>query len=643
VASSKAASEAPTAKKSIADELADIQVRAQEAALNRGDLGTPPMSPGSVGSGGSDGGLEMGGALDASLFTHEQALEFDEHGDIIPAPAGNFVDVSDIRDDGKPVNAPDPADIVLALRPMLPAVTTYTDGGDGTDDGPRSIGATLHEQQQIDQEQGSIFDLIDSSLKKTEEVAHAVANRLVALAIRRAVRRKLRLLRTNRDSGDDCAQLADIASHAVLSRQEVLEKSARVQATHILRVGTKRFLKAHHPEFETMTGVDRANPALPLPVGVVGGVSEMASQVAAEAAHAARAYAEEAQQAELARTVQEVDVALHSSQLKRRGNVMMSHVQQGQGGADGDKAHLAEGGTIAVTAEATAEELKVARMNMLYKSRQVQAMVQCISFESFSTGPIPERVFPARPYLHARVAGQEGRANAWIGETPPLWVAHSFLPGDQQEFSWPTLGFDDVNKGFPVWFKVRVFQDIIFEVLDAGSGLLVGQLRVGFDELMTQERNADNIATFFCDLQYSPNYGGGIAKGSIRFIVDTREEAFKLPPMPEDYWDHHQSQHWATYPITPISTGVVRQQFREVAGEYDRMMVVNPVFYGFSVRFKGRNKFECHFLHPMFTGYQMLRKPLSLKKMQAMELEAAKKIKPNPFKYVVVAPTVPCI
>ena len=623
--------------KTIAEELAEIQLRAQEAALNRGDLGTPPLHDAPRRNN------DVAIAADESLFTHEQALEFDENGDIVPLPAADFIDISDVRDDGQPIDAPDPADVVLQLG--APVIVPYSEPIISEDAVTAHAGTMESEPQPIARvhEQGSLFDLIDSSLDNRDMIAHAVATRLVSLSVRRATRRQLRLLRVNQAAGEDKAQLMDVPWHFKIERSEIVRLFSKTQATQIIRIGTKRYLKEHHPEIaEELVQLTLARRR-----GIMAsGVSEMASEIALRGAQDAREK-EEDKIIDIyeavdsvgttleGKTVESIDVNLHFSQQRRRKNVIMGRV-------DNDSRHsesistekfLAEGGKIETRSNQSEEAKKAARMNMLYKSRKVQAMVQCISFEGFNTGPIPERIFPARPYLHARVAGQELRPNAWIGETPPLWVAHSTLPGDQEEFSWPNLGFDRSNRGFPEMFKVRVFQDIIFEVLDGGSGLLVGSLRVGFDELMTQERTADNVATFFCDLKFSRNYGGGMSKGAIRFIVDTREEAFKLPPMPDDYWTKHQSQHWATYPIIPISTGIVRQQYREVAGEYDRMMIVNPVFFGFTVRFKGRAKYESHFFHPMFTGYQILRKPLSIKRMQEMELTAAKKLKPNPFKW----------
>merc|ERR1711871_78216 len=94
------------------------------------------------------------------------------------------------------------------------------------------------------------------------------------------------------------------------------------------------------------------------------------------------------------------------------------------------------------------------------------------------------------------------------------------------------------------------------------------------------------------------------------------------------------SQHWDTMPIPPIATGVVRQQFKDISTRYDRMMIVHPCFFGFSFRFKGSvTTNESHFIHPMYTGFQMLRKPMTKKQLAEIELENARKKKANPFKW----------
>ena len=69
-------------------------------------------------------------------------------------------------------------------------------------------------------------------------------------------------------------------------------------------------------------------------------------------------------------------------------------------------------------------------------------------FEYFSTKVIPQRVFPSRPYLSARISGQESRKFAWRGKTPHLWKAHSFLPSDQPEFTWSAINMNPENEGF---------------------------------------------------------------------------------------------------------------------------------------------------------------------------------------------------
>jgi hypothetical protein len=72
----------------------------------------------------------------------------------------------------------------------------------------------------------------------------------------------------------------------------------------------------------------------------------------------------------------------------------------------------------------------------------------------------------------------------------------------------------------------------------------------------------------------------------VKVTADVGAADWVFPSRPEDYWKSKRSQHWTTYPLVPISTGIVRQKFRDVARLYDRQQIIHPAAYGFTIRFK---------------------------------------------------------
>jgi hypothetical protein len=106
-----------------------------------------------------------------------------------------------------------------------------------------------------------------------------------------------------------------------------------------------------------------------------------------------------------------------------------------------------------------------------------------------------------------------------------------------------------------------------------------------------------------------------------------------LARKPTEYWNHKRSQHWTTYPNFPISTGIVRQKYRDIARLYDRQQLVHPAIVGFCIRFKGHPKDEVNFIHPMFTDFSLVRKPLPGVVLEEIRRQAQLGQKTNPFKY----------
>ena len=508
--------------------------------------------------------------------------------EIAPLPVPDRLDVSTVLDDGAEINDPDVAED---------------------------------------------YDLLymDASIINELDLASSHAKRLVASSLRRAVRRMMRQLRVLGGVETDAYRLGYPPHHLqMISPEDIRHRFAKLQVTQCIRIGVKRHLQNHHP-LEAALLENSQGSFVQGDLGVPSHlVSEMASNIALniKPEMSIDSFDSESQNVSLNQT----SVTTTSSSMRRRRGVVMQHSMAES--SKTDATILEEGGSIIERQGTVDAKLKDARMQQLYKSRQVQAMITVTGFEGFSTKVIPQRIFPTRPYLTARIAGQENRKFAWKGETAPLWRAHTYIPEDMTDFSWPNINLDPECKGFGESFKMRVFQDCVFDIVDGGSGLLVASLRVGFDELMLCERGTDDSVTMHCDLMFSPNYGGRSSKGYIHFIVDTRPEVFVLPPLPDDYWEHHQSQHWTTMPIPPIATGIVRQNFKDISTRYDRMMIVHPCFFGFSFRFKGSvTTNESHFIHPMYSGFQMLRKPMTKKQLAEIELENARKKRANPYKW----------
>jgi hypothetical protein len=341
-------------------------------------------------------------------------------------------------------------------------------------------------------------------------------------------------------------------------------------------------------------------------------------------------------------------------------------------------------------------------MAKMLRERAIQAMVTVLDFIGFSTSPIDPLCFPARPYLKAYISGQMEGRRGWEAITPPLWKAHGALPMQGVTFTWQHLSTD--HKPFAKAVKIRVFQDLIFDVVDAASDLTVAQARVNFDEMLFAPRDPeDNMCvTLPVGLRYLTNFAlapqanqKAVARGLVRLRLDTREEAFAMPKLSDDYWEtgepphpNHQAQHWtqvikrikiifsllplfslfsfpllpllllfpeltsnqiklnkmnfgfhfpsnffffSQYPIPPIGVGVVRQSYQHVSKCYDRMMVVHPAFFGFRVRYRGIEKFESNFIHPTFSNFSLLKTSLSKKQLADIELNTRRALKVPPF------------
>jgi len=163
-------------------------------------------------------------------------------------------------------------------------------------------------------------------------------------------------------------------------------------------------------------------------------------------------------------------------------------------------------------------------------------------------------------------------------------------------------------------FILRIGQFIVFDLHDAGSGLLVAKCRLPYTDIMYKYLDTKtDIISVFLEFIIANEYGGGTIGGVARLHLDLSVNTFIRPKKSTEYWDQHRIEHWKTFPVPPISTGTIRRKYKEVAAEYDRQTVIHPCFYGFRVRWRGNPEDESRFLHPLFTGFVLTKQPIAPK------------------------------
>jgi len=163
-------------------------------------------------------------------------------------------------------------------------------------------------------------------------------------------------------------------------------------------------------------------------------------------------------------------------------------------------------------------------------------------------------------------------------------------------------------------FILRIGQFIVFDLHDAGSGLLVAKYRLPYTDIMYKYLDTKtDIISVFLEFIIANEYGGGTIGGVARLHLDLSVNTFIRPKKSTEYWDQHRIEHWKTFPVPPISTGTIRRKYKEVAAEYDRQTVIHPCFYGFRVRWRGNPEDESRFLHPLFTGFVLTKQPIAPK------------------------------
>ena len=201
----------------------------------------------------------------------------------------------------------------------------------------------------------------------------------------------------------------------------------------------------------------------------------------------------------------------------------------------------------------------------------------------------------------------------WAAETGVAWKNLNALnPKIRDDF---ILNCYDLQ-GKWKWerFILRIGQFIVFDLHDAGSGLLVAKCKLPFTDIMYKHLDTKtDIISVFLEFIIANEYGGGTIGGVARLHLDLSVNTFIRPKKSTDYWEQHRIEHWKTFPVPPISTGTIRRKYKEVTAEYDRQTVIHPCFYGFRVRWRGNQEDESRFLHPLFTGFTLTKQPIAPK------------------------------
>lgn len=219
-----------------------------------------------------------------------------------------------------------------------------------------------------------------------------------------------------------------------------------------------------------------------------------------------------------------------------------------------------------------------------------------ISFKDmtgFDFSFIDKRVFPMKPYLTVAKA-----LGGWSAKTRLLWTGERYLTKKDKCIYLLDL---EESEGFQKCI-LRIGQHFIFDLHDAGSGLIIAKAKLTFEEIMSCQKDENDMIGAVLKFEIANEYGGGESTGVLTLHLDLTVNVFVRQPKPPEYWDKHRIQHWKTYPLTPIATGVVRHRYLDVATEYDRQEIIHPAFFGFSVRWKGFRVDESRFIHPMFQG-----------------------------------------
>jgi hypothetical protein len=218
----------------------------------------------------------------------------------------------------------------------------------------------------------------------------------------------------------------------------------------------------------------------------------------------------------------------------------------------------------------------------------------------------------------------------WAAETGPAWRSLDGMKTSDLVLNW----YDVSNTLSWERFVLRRGQFLVFDLHDAGSGLLFAKARLPYSTIINKYMATRNeVVTVFVEYDVANEYGGGKLGGVARMHLDLSVNTFVRTKKSAEFWDTHRSEHWTSFPIAPISTGMVRQKYKEIASDYDQQKVVHPCFFGFRVRWRGNPEDEARFTHPMFRGFTLTKKPTPKKLASELSKNMQKDAKPNPWRW----------
>jgi hypothetical protein len=251
------------------------------------------------------------------------------------------------------------------------------------------------------------------------------------------------------------------------------------------------------------------------------------------------------------------------------------------------------------------------------------------------------RVIPTRPYLTVCKPYSN-----WSAETNPVKIDLSAENLQLHLKDLFILNYFNVSVKFK-WEKciLRRGQELIFNLHDARSGLLFAKCVYPYERLykFPLTGNEEEFeTTSYLLFTIANEFGGGQIGGLVRFHIDLTVNEYQFTQRPEEYWKMHRAHHWSIYPLTPITYGIIRQKYHDIAQEYDTQQLVHPSLFGFKIRYRGNPTDESKFIHPIFLNYSLAKKTLfhssSTDKNNSSTAVAKhnallKKSKPNPFRW----------
>jgi len=255
----------------------------------------------------------------------------------------------------------------------------------------------------------------------------------------------------------------------------------------------------------------------------------------------------------------------------------------------------------------------------------MKGRVTILDVMGFDISHIDRRVLPKRPYLSAcKPYGN------WGEVTKPMWTTDRVLKKKEMVLEWRNI---PQSEGWQP-AVIRIGHSLIFDIHDGGSGLIFAKMALPWELIAIQTPDDEGIVSVFCQFEIANQYGGGTTSGVIRLMVDLSVNVWLRPPKTSEYFEEKvQPQHWRVYAITPLCTGFIRKKYGTLGKDYDKQKLIHPSLFGFNIRWRTAQQDESRFIHPIFQGYTLARKPLE--KHKAEELARIYQVQggSNPYKW----------